>query len=130
FIGYRYYQSFNQHVRYPFGYGLSYTTFEYKDISIQENKENFIITMTIQNTGNMKGKEVVQIYIENNESTVYKARRELKAFDKIELEPGEEKTVKIDLPKKAFEYYDLYKKRYVLEKGEYEIIVSKNVVDE
>ena len=130
FIGYRYYQSFNQTVRYPFGYGLSYTTFEYKDISIQEDKEKFIIEMTIQNTGSMKGKDVVQIYIENNESTVFKARRELKAFDKIELEPGEEKTIKIDLPKKAFEYYDIYKKRYVLEKGEYEIIVAKNVVDE
>jgi beta-glucosidase len=130
FIGYRYYQSFNQHVRYPFGYGLSYTTFEYRDISIQEDKEKFIINMTIQNTGNMKGKEVIQIYIENNESTVFKARRELKAFDKIELEPNEEKKVSIDLPKKAFEYYDIYKKRYVLEKGEYEIIVSKNVIDE
>ncbi|MBU1143719.1 MAG: glycoside hydrolase family 3 C-terminal domain-containing protein [Firmicutes bacterium] len=130
FIGYRYYQSFNQQVRYPFGYGLSYTTFDYKDISIQEDKEKFIVQMTIQNTGKMKGKDVVQIYIENNESTVYKARRELKAFDKIELEPGEEKTIKIDLPKKAFEYYDLYKKKYVLEKGEYEIIVAKNVVDE
>ena len=130
FIGYRYYQSFNQTVRYPFGYGLSYTTFEYTDISIQEDKEKFIIEMTIQNTGSMKGKDVIQIYIENNESTVFKARRELKAFDKIELEPGEEKTIKIDLPKKAFEYYDLYKKRYVLEKGEYEIIVAKNVVDE
>jgi beta-glucosidase len=130
YIGYRYYQSFNQQVRYPFGYGLSYTTFDYRDISIQEDKEKFIINMTIQNTGEMKGKEVIQIYIENNESTVFKARRELKAFDKIELEPNEEKTISIELPKKAFEYYDIYKKRYVIEKGEYEIIVSKNVVDE
>ncbi|MDO9628590.1 MAG: glycoside hydrolase family 3 C-terminal domain-containing protein [Acholeplasmataceae bacterium] len=130
FIGYRYYQTYNKHVRYPFGYGLSYTTFEYKDISIQEDKEKFIIEMTIQNTGKMKGKEVIQIYIGNNVSTVFKARRELKAFDKIELDVNEEKTIKIDLPKKAFEYYDIYKKRYVLEKGEYEILVSKNAVDE
>ncbi len=126
FIGYRYYQTFNQQVRYPFGYGLSYTTFSYDNIRVEAKDDHVEIEMTIQNTGNYKGKEVVQIYLQNNESTVYKARRELKAFEKIELNPGESTSVTINIPFEDFKYYDLYKKRFIVEKGIYQIIIGKD----
>ncbi len=130
FIGYRYYTSYSQKPHYPFGYGLSYTTFDYQDISVFDHGTFFEITFNLTNTGHVKGKEVVQIYIENNESSVYKARYELKAFDKIELEPQETKQVKIELSKDAFAHWDIYKKRWVIEKGNYEIVIAKNVCQE
>ncbi len=130
FIGYRYYQTFNQQVRYPFGYGLSYTTFNYEKINVHVKDDHIHVDMDITNTGDHKGKEVVQLYLQNNESTVYKARRELKAFQKIELLPGETKTVSIDLPFEDLKYYDLYKKRYILEKGTYQMIIGKDVCHE
>jgi beta-glucosidase len=130
YIGYRYYQSYNKRVHYPFGYGLSYTTFLYSDLKIAEKNDEFIISMKIKNTGLVKGKEVIQIYIENNKTTVYKAKKELKAFDKIELNANEEKEISIALPKKSFEYYDIYKQKFIIEKGKYQILVAKNVCDE
>ena len=130
FIGYRYYQTFNKRVRFPFGYGLSYTKFDYKTILVSEQKNHFDIDITLENIGDVKGKEVIQVYIENNESTVYKARRELKAFEKVELKAGEEKNIHIELPKSAFEYFDFFKKKWVLEQGDYQIVIAKNVEDE
>lgn len=130
YIGYRYYQTFNQKPHYPFGYGLSYTTFEYNNINVSDEKEHFNISLDITNTGSMRGKEVIQIYIGNNKSSVFKARLELKAFDKIELNPGETKHIEIDLDKKSFAYWDIYKKRWIIEKGDYEIIVAKNACEE
>jgi beta-glucosidase len=130
YIGYRYYQSYNKRVHYPFGYGLSYTTFSYSNFNLIEKNNEFIISMKIKNDGFVKGKEVIQIYIENNETTVYKAKRELKAFDKIELDINEEKEVSISIPKKSFEYYDIYKQKFIVEKGKYQILVAQNVCDE
>lgn len=130
YVGYRYYQSFNQKPHYPFGYGLSYTTFEYSNIQVADEGEHFKIAFDLTNSGLYKGKEVVQIYIENNESTVYKARWELKAFDKVELEPGETKHIEMDLSKKSFAHWDIYKKRWLVEKGDYEIIIAKNSSEE
>ena len=130
YIGYRYYQSFNQKPHFPFGYGLSYTTFSYRDISVLDCGDYYEIKMYITNSGNVKGKEVVQVYIQNNESTVHKARLELKAFDKVELEPEQTKEVIMRLAKSAFAHYDIYKKRFVIEKGAYGIFIGKNVCDE
>ncbi len=130
FIGYRYYHTFNKKVRYPFGYGLSYTTFEYPSMVLDETKDGYHLSITVQNTGKVKGKEVIQVYIGNNESSVYKARRELKRFKKIELKPGESQTIDIDLLTSDFAYYDIYKKRFTIEKGDYQILVCKHVNDE
>jgi len=127
FIGYRYYQTFNQKVRYPFGYGLSYTKFEYSNIEIQESKDEFVITMEIKNIGDVAGKEVVQLYIENNASEVFKAKRELKQFDKVSIEPNEVAHVCLNLPKSSFAYFDMDQHRLIIEKGEYKILISKNV---
>jgi beta-glucosidase len=126
FVGYRYYQTFNKKVHYPFGYGLSYTTFEYSNFQVKEGKYEFTITFNLKNTGKVRGKEVVQIYIGNNASTVYKAKRELKEFDKIALEAGEEKEVTVRLSKEAFKYYDIYLKRFVTQKGTYHVELAKN----
>ena len=82
------------------------------------------------NSGNVKGKEVIQIYIGNNESSVHKARIELKAFDKVELDVGETKQVQMELSKKEFAHWDLNKKRWIIEKGNYQIILAKNVSEE
>jgi len=127
YIGYRYYNTFKKEVRYPFGYGLSYTTFEYSNFEIQEAEQEFVISMEIKNVGQTIGKEVVQIYIENNKSSAYKAKRELKQFDKVEIEPGGIAYVCIKLPKSSFEYYDIIQRRFIIETGEYGILVSKNI---
>lgn len=130
FIGYRYYQSFNQKPHYPFGYGLSYTTFEYQNIVLNEEGKQFILSFDLKNSGKMKGKEVVQVYIGNNQSETYKARRELKAFDKIELLPGEIKHVSIAIDKSAFAHWDTYKNRWMTETGDYTIILGKHACSE
>lgn len=129
YVGYRYYQSYNQRVHFPFGHGLSYTKFEYSNFGIEENKDAFVISMDLKNIGDIKGKEVVQIYIENKETTVYRAKYELKQFEKVELNPDETKTVTLTLPKSAFEYFDIYKRKFMIEQGEYLINISKNVED-
>lgn len=130
YIGYRYYQSYNQKTHYPFGFGLSYTTFNYQDINVDDKGDHYRVSMKITNSGDVKGKEVVQVYIQNNESSVHKARLELKAFDKVDLDPQETKEVVLEIPKQAFAHYDIYKKRFVIEKGSYEIVIAKNVCDE
>jgi len=130
YIGYRYYNTFNREVRYPFGYGLSYTNFEYSKFELQEANQEYVISMEIMNTGDIIGKEVVQVYIENNKSSVYKAKRELKQFDKVEIEPGGIAYVCIKLPKSAFEYYDINQRRFIIDSGAYKILVSKDVEHE
>ncbi len=126
YVGYRYYETFKQKVRFPFGYGLSYTQFSYKDLIIKPDNEDYLVSVTVRNVGQVFGKEVVQIYVKNNESSVFKATRELKAFEKIELKPGEEKTVEFKLLRDDFAYYDWIQKRWNVEEGDYSIEVAKN----
>ena len=126
YVGYRYYETFKQKTRFPFGYGLSYTTFSYKDLNVVPDGEDYNVSVTVRNTGHVYGKEVVQVYIKNNESSVYKAVRELKAFTKVELNPGEAKTVTLKLHRDDFAYYDWIQKRWNVEEGEYAIEIAKN----
>lgn len=129
FIGYRYYHTFDQQVRYPFGFGLSYTTFEYSQIKVDKTPEGCYVSMQIKNTGSMKGKEVVQVYIDQPKTSVYRAKRELKAFDKIELEPGETRSVGLMVYYDQFKFYDTHENRWILEEAEYRVSVCKNVND-
>jgi len=129
YIGYRYYQTFNKKVHYPFGYGLSYTVFGYSNFQVKETNDAFHILFSITNNGSFDGKDVVQIYIENNESAHYKANKELKQFEKIEVLANETKDVEIILSKEAFKFYDVSSKAYVIEKGHYKIHVARNVDD-
>ena len=127
YVGYRYYQTFDKRVRYPFGYGLSYSNFEYSQIELKEEKHDFILSFDLKNHGPYAGKEVIQVYIENNVSSLHKAKRELKAFDKIYLNSGEQKRIEIKIKKTAFEVYDVQTHGFVVEKGIYKIQLAKHV---
>ncbi len=126
YVGYRYYETFKKPVRYHFGHGLSYAKFVYKDLNVTEVSDGYLVSVSVRNVGQMTAKEVVQVYVGQNESTVYKAKRELKAFDKIELKPNEVKIVEFKLSKDDFNFYDIYKKRFIVEEGKYSIEICKH----
>ena len=128
FVGYRYYEAKNIDVLFPFGYGLSYTTFDYTDISLDKNEmmdnEEVMVKVKVKNAGDMAGKEIVQLYVRDIESSVIRPAKELKGFEKVMLQPGEEKTVTFTLDKRAFAYYNEEIKDWYVEDGEFEILVG------
>ena len=123
FVGYRYYDKKKMEVLFPFGHGLSYTTFEYSnmkaDKSTMKDDETVTVSLDVTNTGKVKGKEVVQIYVEAPDSHVIRPVRELREFTKVELEPGETKTVAFTLGKRAFSYYHVELKDWFVQTGAY-----------
>ncbi|WKV08306.1 glycoside hydrolase family 3 C-terminal domain-containing protein [Thermoanaerobacterium sp. CMT5567-10] len=135
FVGYRYYDTKGVEPLFPFGYGLSYTTFEYTDISTNKNKitdeETIEVRVKVKNTGKRAGKETIQLYVRDIQSSVMRPYKELKGFQKVYLEPGEEKTVVFNLDKRAFAYYDVDLEDWYVETGDFEILVgssSKNIL--
>lgn len=130
FVGYRYYDTKNVETLFPFGYGLSYTTFEYSNLSVSANDikdtDTLTVTVNVKNTGSVAGKEVVQLYVRDVESSVSRPHKELKGFDKVELQPGEEKAVTFTLDKRAFAYYNTNLKDWHVESGEFELLIGKN----
>ncbi|MBP3401707.1 MAG: glycoside hydrolase family 3 C-terminal domain-containing protein [Clostridia bacterium] len=126
FVGYRYYDTAGVGVRYPFGYGLSYTTFEYSDINATKDGVSFTIT----NTGSVAGAEVAEVYVSCKNRKVYRPKKELKGFAKVFLEAGESKTVTVNFDDKAFRYYNAEKCAWEVEGGEYDIIVAASAADE
>lgn len=122
FVGYRYFNSLDIPVNYPFGYGLSYTQFEYVDLKVSDTH----VQVTLKNTGEKTGKEVVQVYIHKPNSQLVRANQELKGFTKVELEPMEERTIEIPLSKHAFSYFNREKMEWDTEDGEYEISVGSS----
>lgn len=129
FVGYRYFDKKNIEVLYPFGYGLSYTEFEYSNLSINKENNKYYIKFKIKNIGNVKGKEIAQIYVRKLDSKIYREDKELKAFEKIDINTGEEKEVELVLDNSSFEYYDKNLKKWNIEDGEYEILVGKSSRD-
>lgn len=133
FVGYRYYDKKEIEPLFSFGHGLSYTTFEYADILMDKNEildtETVKIRVKVKNTGKLKGKEVVQLYVRDVESSVIRPVKELKAFEKIELQPGEEKEVVFELGKRAFAYYNTEIKDWYVESGDFEILVGSSSKD-
>ena len=125
YVGYRYYDTVGKEVRYPFGYGLSYTTFEYSDIKASKNEVTFIIT----NTGKLDGAEVAQVYISCANGKVHRPKKELKGFVKVFLKAGESKTVTVNLDDKAFRYFNVKTDRWEVETADYEISVAASVSD-
>ena len=119
FVGYRYYTTAKKQVRYPFGYGLSYTSFAWSDMQISEEGDRFMISCRVKNTGTRDGAEVVQLYVSAPESNVYKPLRELRAFQKVRLAAGEEREVRLTVNKDELRYFDMQKRVWVLEGGEY-----------
>ncbi|MGE6598381.1 glycoside hydrolase family 3 C-terminal domain-containing protein [Bacillus proteolyticus] len=130
FVGYRYYDKKNIEPLFPFGFGLSYTNFEYSNLSVDKKEikdtETVSVTVNVKNIGSTAGKEIVQLYIKDIESTMIRPEKELKGFEKVELQPGEEKTVNFTLNKRSFSYYNVELKDWYVETGEFEILVGKS----
>ena len=120
FVGYRYYQKAKKAVAFPFGFGLSYTTFGYSDMKIEENDDGITVSATITNTGSRFGAEIVELYVKAPKTDVFKPEKELRGFTKVYLAAGESKEITIAVNKADFSYYNVKEKRYVLESGEYE----------
>lgn len=125
YVGYRYFDSQNIPVRYPFGFGLSYTEFEYSGLKIEED----CITFTIKNTGNYDGAEVAQMYVELENARVFRPRKELKGFKKVFLKSGESKEARIPFDDKTFRYWNVKTNRWETEEGVYRILVGSSVED-
>lgn len=133
FIGYRYYDKVERNVRFPFGFGLSYTSFEYSDIKLKKKNltkgEGAKVTFTIKNTGDVAGSEIAQVYVAKPESKIFRAPKELKGFVKIHLEPGEEKKVSVELDDRAFAFWNTATEDWCVESGEYKILVGASSRD-
>lgn len=133
FVGYRYYDKKEIEPLYPFGYGLSYTSFEYKNIDISKSEmnddEEVTVTVTVKNTGKVKGKEIVQLYVNNEKSSVIRPIKELKGFEKVTLNPGEEKKIVFVLDKRSFAYYNTDISDWYTEYGKYNILVGASSRD-
>ncbi|GAA3146996.1 glycoside hydrolase family 3 C-terminal domain-containing protein [Planomonospora alba] len=124
-VGYRYYTSAERAVRYPFGHGLSYTTFATGDLTVTATGDDTArASVTVTNTGSRAGKHVVQLYVATSAGKVRRPARELRAFTKVALEPGESRTVAFDLDRRAFAYYDITRSRWVVAPGEYRIQIG------
>lgn len=121
FVGYRYYQKAKKQVAFPFGFGLSYTTFGYSDMNVSENGGKITVTATVTNTGDGYGAEIIELYVKAPKTDVYKPEKELRGFTKVYLAAGESREIKITLNKADLAYYNIKEKQYVLESGEYEI---------
>lgn len=126
YVGYRYYTTAGVPVRYPFGHGLSYTTFEYSQLQATNRQVSFTVT----NTGDRDGSTVCQVYISCRLGKVFRPRKELKGFQRVWLQAGESKRITIELDDKAFRYYNVQTGSWEMETGHYLISVCKNVNDE
>ena len=133
YVGYRYYDSANKDVCFPFGHGLSYTTFEYSDIALSADSisdtDTVKVTFKIKNTGTRDGAEVAQLYVSDVESTIYRPVKELRGFKKVFLAAGEEKEVEIELDKRAFAFYNVDAHDWQVESGEFKILVGASSRD-
>lgn len=129
FVGYRYYDFKEMDVLFPFGYGLSYTDFEYSNLSVQTDGCNAEVSVTVTNTGSVAGREVVQLYVHDCESSVIRPVEELKGFEKIELKPNESKTVSFHLDRRSFAFYSTEIHDWFVESGDFEIMIGKSSRD-
>ena len=125
YVGYRYYETVDKAVRYPFGYGLSYTTFAYSDLKVNADH----VTFTLTNTGSCAGAEIAQLYVAKPDATVFCPAKELKGFAKVFLKAGESKTVTIPLDDKAFRYWNVKTDRWEVEGGSYQLLVGASSAD-
>lgn len=135
YVGYRYYDTKNIEPAFPFGYGLSYTTFEYKDLKVANaspsgsNKQQAEITVQVKNTGSRAGAEVVQLYIHPEHSGIDRPVHELKGFRRVELQPGQSQQVQFTIDRDALSYWSPEKKSWVMEPGSYQIEVGSSSRD-
>jgi beta-glucosidase len=137
YVGYRYYDTKNVEPQFPFGYGLSYTTFAYSDLKVGEvvvmngNKRlsGPLVQVNVRNTGSRAGAEVVELYVHDGHTKIDRPAHELKAFERVELQPGETKTVTLPLERSAFEYWSPVTKQWVLDPGTFEVQIGASSRD-
>ncbi|PKO00306.1 MAG: glycosyl hydrolase [Chloroflexi bacterium HGW-Chloroflexi-4] len=133
YIGYRHYDVRKMAVSFPFGFGLSYTTFEYKNPCVDKSTFNDVdgvkVSVEVTNTGKMTGKETGQVYVHDCKSTLHRPVKELKAFAKVELQPGETKKVTLKLDFRAFAFYHPEHKQWITEDGEFDILIGTSAED-
>lgn len=133
YIGYRYYDKANKDVLFPFGYGLSYTTFEYSDIKLSadsiKDSDTVTVSFKLKNTGDVDGAEIAQVYVADKESTIYRPVKELRGFKKVFLKAGEEKEVYVELSKRAFAFYNVELGDWMVETGEFDILIGASSRD-
>jgi beta-glucosidase len=133
FMGYRYYDTKEIPTLFPFGYGMSYTTFDYQNPKVSSqtfrDEDGLIVSVEVTNTGQMAGKEVVQVYVHDHKSRLVRPPKELKGFAKVELQPGESKTVTISLDFRAFAYYHPAYRQWITEDGEFDILIGASSTD-
>ena len=125
YIGYRYFTTAEKAVRFPFGYGMSYTTFAYSDMAADEQG----VSLTVTNTGSVAGTEIVQLYVAKKDSELFRPVKELKGFARVTLAPGEKQRITIMLDDKAFRFWNVKANRWEIEGGEYELLVGASVED-
>jgi beta-glucosidase len=133
FIGYRYYDAKEVPVQFPFGYGMSYTSFAYQNPKVSamsfKDVDGLTVSVDVTNTGRVAGKEVVQVYVHDHKSGLVRPPKELKGFAKVELQPGETKTVTLRLDFRAFAYYHPAYKQWITEDGEFDILIGASSTD-
>ncbi len=129
FVGYRYYDTYKVQPQFPFGHGLSYTSFEYSRLVIKKSNDKVYVSFNIKNTGKVSGSEIAQLYVKDLHPAIEKADKELKNFEKIELKPGQSKQVNLVLDKSAFSYYDESISNFKFDKGLYKIMIGASSQD-
>jgi beta-glucosidase len=133
FVGYRYYDARELPVLFPFGHGLSYTTFAYSNAQVSaksfRDADGLTVTVDITNTGHMAGKEIVQVYVHDRACGLVRPEKELKGFAKVALQPGETKPVAINLDFRAFAYYHPEYKQWITEDGDFDILIASSAAD-
>ncbi|MDD3383546.1 MAG: glycoside hydrolase family 3 C-terminal domain-containing protein, partial [Bacilli bacterium] len=129
YVGYRYYDTYNIDVRFPFGYGLSYTNFQLSNFSINKQKDKFIVELDIENTGNYSGSEVVQLYVRNKTDNTFFASQELKKFEKIFLKINEKRHLSMDVEFNDLMYFDFDSDKFELATGNYEVAIGTSSRD-
>ena len=133
YVGYRWFEARDIAPLFPFGHGLSYTTFDYESMRVSSQQimdtEELVVTATIANTGEVSGKEVVQLYVSDPVSSLQRPLKELKGFTKVSLAPGERKDVRFTLNDRAFSFFDPGRSRWVAESGDFEIAIGASSAD-
>lgn len=129
YVGYRYYDKAKTALRFPFGYGLSYTSFTYRSMNVERQGGSVTVTAEISNTGSRDGSEVVQLYVKNAASCVFKPEKELRAFTKVFLKAGETKTVRMSFARSDLAFWSVRRHGWVLENGRYELCLAASCSD-
>lgn len=130
YVGYRWYEQLDLPVLFPFGHGLSYTSYSYSDLSVSKTDTDLKVSVKVTNTGAIAGSEIVQVYVSQKNPSIRRPLKELKGFAKVALEKGESKVVEIPIALKyAASFWDEIREKWIVEKDDYEVIVGKSSQD-